>query len=351
MYGNIFYQSYFSGIGGVETFLYELARLTEKTGRDLTIIYGGGDRQQIERIRKHCRILSWAEVQKPVKCKKAFFNYGIEHINEIDAEEYIQIVHADFKDPSLKNYPPTKHKKITKRYAVSENNAKSWYELTGEKIGVLYNPINIDEEPRVMTLISAQRLTSEKGGKRLEKMIQALDRAKIPYVWHIFSNMRLDIESPNLMYHEPTLDVRKWLKYADYMVLLSDTEGYPYTAYESLCLGTPIIITKLPILPELGCDKTNSIVLDFDMNNLDVNEIYSKAGTFKFTYKPKPDKWSELLPGKRTYTYEPPKSVRILVLATYFDIVLNRWVSKNEQYETTLDRANIIVSNGYARYI
>jgi len=351
MFGNVFYQTHLSVIGGVETFLYELARLADTNKRDLTIIYGSGDRHQIERIRKHCRIYSWNEVPKPVKCKKAFFNYGLEHIDDIEAEEYIQIVHADFKDPSLKNYPPTVNPKITKRYAVSQNNAKSWEELTGEKLDVIYNPIQLDKEPRIMTLVSAQRLTSEKGGKRLERMVRELDSANIPYVWHIFSNTTLTVNSPNIMYHEPTLDVRRWLKYADFMVLLSDTEGYPYTAYESLCLGTPLIITRLPILSELGCTDENSIVLDFDMSNLDVDAIYKRAGNMKFTYTKKPDKWTELLPGKSDYKYVPPKTVRIVAIATYFDVVLNKWVTRNEQYDTTYDRADKIVSSGYARYL
>lgn len=351
MFGNVFYQSYLSAIGGVETFLYELARLAHKNNRDLTIIYGGGDHNQIERIRKYCRILSWNEAPKPVVCERAFFNYGLERIEEFKAKEYIQIVHADFKDPSLKGYPPTMHPKITKRFAVSKNNAKSWKELTGEDIGVLYNPINIDDEPRIMTLVSAQRLTAEKGGKRLEKMVKALDASKIPYVWHIFANARLETDSPNIMYHAPTLDVRRWLKYADYMVLLSDTEGYPYAAYESLCLGTPLIITRLPILGELGCNETNSIVLDFDMSNLDVKKIYEQAGNMKFTYKQKPDKWTELLPGKSDYTFTPPSKLEIVVLAPYFDVVLNKWMKRGERYYTTPDRAEIIVSNGYARYI
>ena len=351
MFGNVFYQSYFSAIGGVETFLFELARLASENNRDLTIIYGGGDRCQIERIRKYCRILSWSEVQKPVVCKKAFFNYGIEHIEEFQAEEYIQIVHADFKDPSLKNYPPTNHPKITKHYAVSKNNAKSWEELTGEKIDVLYNPINIDPEPRVMTLVSAQRISHEKGCKRLEKMVQALDASKVPYVWHFFANGRLDVESPNIMYHAPTLDVRRWLKYADYMVLLSDTEGYPYTAYESLCLGTPVILTKFPSTKDLGCNESNSFLVDFDLHDLDVDKIYKKAGKFKFTYKPKPDGWLEQLQGESDYTYTPPKKCLILALAPYFDVVLNKWVARNEKYETTPERANIIVSAGYARYL
>ena len=351
MYETVFFQEHFNIIGGVETFLYELARLAERNKKDLTIIYRSGHPDQIERIRKHCRILSWNEVAKPVVCKRAFFNYGLSVIQDIVADEYIQIIHADFKSPSLKNYPPTHHPKITKQYAVSKNNAKSWEELTGEKIDVLYNPITIDEEPRVMTLISAQRFSGEKGGERLVKLIEALDKAEIPYVYHIFSDQTLPIQSPNVMYHQPTLDIRRWLKYADYMVLLSDTEGYPYTAYESLCLGTPLIITKLPIIGELGCTPENSIVLEFDMSNLDVKKIYEKSGTFDFHYRQKPDKWTDLLLGKSTYKYEKPEKVAIQVLKVYFDIIENRWMKSFEIYNTTPERAKTIVKNGYARYV
>ena len=74
----------------------------------------------------------------------------------------------------------------------------------------------------------------------------------------------------------------------------------------------------------------------------------------KFKYTPKPDGWTPLLEAKGTmgeYVYEEPTEVRILVLRVYYDIVLQRWVQRNEQYCTTPERASIIVSNGYARYI
>ena len=220
MFTNVYFQEHINYIGGVETFLYELARLSYDNNRDLTIIYRTGDLAQIRRIEKYCRILPIDKVEKPIKCKRAFFNYGLSAINDIEADEYIQLIHADFKDKSLANYPIIQSDKIDRYFSVSINNGKSYKELTGrDDIEVLYNPIKIDEEPRIMTLVSAQRMTGEKGPKRLETMIQRLDNAKIPYVWHIFSGVRLSIESDNVVYHKPTLDTRRWFKYADYVVL------------------------------------------------------------------------------------------------------------------------------------
>lgn len=354
IYNNVFYQSHFNIIGGVETFLFELAKLANKNKRDFTIVYKSGHPKQIERLKKYCRVYQLDEIEKPIKCKRAFFNYNIDPIDMFEADEYIQLVHADFKSAILQDWIKKCNcycdPRITKTYAVSKNNAKSFKEVMGKDIDVLYNPIVLEDEPRVMTLLSAQRLSAEKGGKRLEKMVQALDRSGVPYVWHIFSDQRLSVNSPNVMYHETTLTVRNWIKYADYTVLLSDTEGFPYTAYESLCLGTPLIITKLPMLPDLGTNDDNSIVLDFDMSNLDVNEIYRRAGTFNFEYIPKPDGWLKLLKGKMTYSYTPPKMVKVKAIMNYNDIQLKRDIKKGDVYEVTEERAKYLVEKRGVEY-
>lgn len=346
---NVFYQYNLNIIGGIETFLYELARLCSENKRDLTIVYRIGDEHQIRRLKKYCRCVSYKEIEKPIKCKRAFFNYALDIIDDIEAEEYIQLVHADFKSEVLKGYPLLQSDKITKYYAVSKNNAKSFFEITGKKIDVIYNPLTLDDEPRIMTLVSAQRLSLEKGPKRLEKLIEELEEHNIPYVWHIFSNDRLSVKSENVVYHKPTLEIRRWLKYADYVVLLSDTEGFPYTAYESLGLGTPLIITKLPILSELGADSNNSIVLDFDLSNLDVKDIYNRAGTFNFSYRLKDKKWLDLIKGQSTYV--PPKTIPIKVCNDYFSTSLNRNIKVGEIIECTKDRAKLIVDKGFATYL
>lgn len=354
LYQNVFYQLHISNIGGIETFLYELARLSCKHGRDLTIVYRTGDPAQIERISGYCRILPLSNMEKPIKCHKAFFNYAVDAIDDFEADEYIQIIHADFKSDILQgwihNNPQSD--KITTRYAVSTNNAKSYEEVTHRIVtGVLYNPIQIDDEPRVMTLVSAQRMSGEKGVKRIQKLVKLLDNAQIPYVWHIFADNVVQMDSENVMFHKMTLDVRKWIKYADYTVLLSDTEGFPYTVYESLCLGTPVIVTPLLMLDEMGASAENSIVVNFDMSDVDVEKIYERAGTFHFEYKPKPDGWLNLLTGKSTYKYIAPEYVKIRASMRYLDTALNRTVEEGEVYKVTKERAKLIVDKGMANYI
>lgn len=351
MLHNVFYQLHINGIGGIETFLYELARLSFENKRDLTIVYRTGDPIQIARIRKFCRIVSLAEIEKPIKCHRAFFNYAVDAIDLFEADEYIQLIHADFKSDILQgwihNNPQSD--KITTRYAVSSNNKKSYEEVTGYPIkGVLYNPIHIDNEPRIMTLVSAQRMSSEKGVKRIKKLVKLLDEAKIPYVWHIFADNPVPMNSENVMYHKSTLEVRKWLKYADYTVLLSDTEGFPYTIYESLCLGTPVIVTPLLMLDEMGINKGNSIILDFDMSNVDVQEIYKKAGTLKFKYAPKPDGWLELLPEKGEYEY---KLVTVKATTTYYDMNLSKNIKEGSVYEVSSERAKALLENNVAEIV
>ena len=351
MYGNVFYQLHINKIGGIETFLYELARLSYEHKRDLTIVYRSGDPVQIARIRKYCRILSLAEIEKPIKCHKAFFNYAVDAIDLFEADEYIQLIHADFKSEILQGWIHSNPQsdKITTRYAVSTNNKKSYEEVTNYKVkGVLYNPIQIDEEPRVMTLVSAQRMSGEKGVNRIKKLVKMLDTARVPYVWHIFADKPVDMESENVMFHKSTLDVRRWLKYTDYTVLLSDTEGFPYTIYESLCLGTPIIVTPLLMLDEMGVNSKNSIILDFDMSNVDVQEIYKKAGTFKFKYEKKPDGWLELLPEESDYKYV---SVKVRATRTYLDIYLKTKIEAGEVYEVPSERANILIEHKFAELI
>ena len=142
--------------------MYELARKYQD--RDLTIIYSSGDEKQIRRLRKYVRCKRYDG--KPIKCDRAFFNYATDIIDNIEANEYIQIIHADFgkgRDKSVKDLKPITSDKIQSFYAVSENNSKSFSEVTGKEVGIAYNPICIEKEPRLMKLIAPQRLTQEKG--------------------------------------------------------------------------------------------------------------------------------------------------------------------------------------------
>lgn len=163
---NIFYVSNFNSIGGVETYIYELARKYHKN-YDITIIYNTGDSKQLERLRKYVRVIKFKGQQ--IECKKAFFNYETDIINNIKADEYIQLIHAMFK---TQNLIPFINPKIDKYYCVSEAAGKEWEELTGIKCILNRNPLEItaEEKKPVLYLVSATRLTAEKRKRENRKI-------------------------------------------------------------------------------------------------------------------------------------------------------------------------------------
>ena len=77
-YNNVFYFNHLNVIGGTESYFYYLARTYEDF--DITIVYKTGDINQINRLKKYCRVKQF-NGQK-IKCKKAFFNYSLKLTND-----------------------------------------------------------------------------------------------------------------------------------------------------------------------------------------------------------------------------------------------------------------------------
>ena len=153
-YTNIFYLN-IAKIGGIETFIYYLAKNYKKY--DITIIYKTADVQQLNRLKKYVRCVKYNN--QIIKCKKAFFNYNMDIIDNVEAEEYYQILHGDY---NAVNIPYNTNNKITKYLGVSKIVCDSFYKATGIKADLIYNPVFIEPPTKILKLISATRLTCEK---------------------------------------------------------------------------------------------------------------------------------------------------------------------------------------------
>ena len=88
---NIFYFHHLNQIGGVENMFYELAK--KYNNFDITIYYDTGDQKQIDRLKKYVRVKKYQGER--IKCEKAFFNYNMNIIDNVDANDYYLIIHAD----------------------------------------------------------------------------------------------------------------------------------------------------------------------------------------------------------------------------------------------------------------
>lgn len=340
MYKNVFYFSHINDIGGVETMFYELAKKYKNW--DITIVYSTGAKQQINRLRQFVRVEKLDKAKK-IECEKAFFNYSLA-LDYFNAKEYWQIIHADYVQQKLE---PHLDSRMTGYIAVSNTVAKSFKQLTGIDAIVCYNPITIEDQDTlpVLNMLSATRLTKEKGKGRMAKLAERLNSAGVLFNWDIYTNDREPINIPGVYYKQPTLNIRPYIANADLVVQLSDSEGWCYTINEAMCLGVPVLSTPCPSIAEMDGEV---IYLNFDLSNLDevIERISKLKKKRKSAYKPKKDIWDKLLvPGKSTY-YTEEKKVRGVAVKNYFDIQLQDTIMPGDINYFTKSRADELVSKG-----
>jgi glycosyltransferase involved in cell wall biosynthesis len=182
------------------------------------------------------------------------------------------------------------------------------------------------------------------------RLAEELDKANIDYVWYIFTTDTGGINNDNVIYRKPTLDVRKWLQHADYVVQLSDSEACSYTINESLLLGTPLIVTPLPYLEELGIkDNENCYILSFDLSNIsDVVKKIKNVPKFDNFKLPSDiyDKW--IVKGKSKYKEELKMRYLVEALNTYeegniVDNELLRIPKEGEKWEVSRERLDVLL--------
>jgi len=344
MYRNVFYFSHLNDIGGVETMLWHLAR---KYGEDhdIAVVYRSGAREQVERLKKLLRVHQLKGGER-ISCEKLFINYSTDILNHADAEEVFLIVHADYRALGVK--PPT-HPKINHYIGVSEHVCRVFTELTGKECELCYNPFIQTKPRKALHLITASRLTWEKGKKRMEAFGRALDAAGIPYVWTVYTNDTDAIDNPNILYRRPRLDILPYIAASDYLVQLSDTEGFSYTIQEALSVGTPVIVTPLPMCGEMGIvDGQTGFILPFDMSEIPVEAICK--GLKKFRYTPRKDRWGELL-AAGVDVEKKNDGVEVRVKTPYHDMQRGRDMASGEVVQETAERAAHIVGMGFAEYV
>lgn len=335
-YNNVFYFDNINSIGGVESFFYYLS----KKYKDMVVFYKTGDYQQIKRLAQNVEVRKYNG--KKIKCKRLFLNYDISIIDNVEFKECIQIIHADFKAINKK---PRLNPKITKYVGVSQVACDSFKESTGIDCELIYNPIDIDKPKKMLRLISATRLTAEKGKDRIIKLGEMLDKAGIPYIWLIFTNDWNVIKNPNIVYMEPRLNIIDYIANSDYLVQLSDSESFCYSVVESLLCSTPVIVTDCPVFKEIGIENgKHGFVVDFDMENVPIKEIYK--GLPKFTYIPPKDTWDIDVKSD----YKPNEMVELVPLKEIDDLEYNVRYNKGVPFKTVRWRANHIVDNDLALF-
>lgn len=337
---NVFYFKNIGSVGGCESFFYYLSKIY----KDFVIYYREGNPEQIKRLAKNVEVIKYNE--KPIECDNFFCCYAPDIIDNVKAKHYYHIIHCDYKKVW---FSPILNPKFEKYIAVSKVAGESFKELTGIDYELIYNPIEI-EIPKVekyndnkLHLISATRLTREKGLKRMQILAKALEKAGIEYEWEIYTNRHREAVGNNVVYKEPKLDILPEIAKADYLVQLSDCEAFCYSIVESLLVGTKVICTDLPVLKELNVKHSlNAIICDFNMSNIDLDQIRQKYN--KIDFLPPYSNWDKYL--KKESNYNPKDLVKVRTKRGFTLIDEKIKTIRGQEIDITKERASYLESKG-----
>ena len=347
-HSNILYIRDLSEIGGVETFIWEMVK--KYHNYDIAVVYKTAHRKQLERLEKYC--ICYKHTTQIIKCDVAIINWDTSIIDFIDdGADIYQTIHGDYSNP-VYTWRPLTHPRIKQYICITKHVLKTFKELMHvDNVMLGYNPLEIDDNDKLLIMVSATRLSPIKGKDRMIRLAQALNDKGINYIWYIFTNDTDAIKNDNVIYMKPRLDVGKWLAKADYVVQLSDTEACSYTINEALYRNIPVITTPLPYLEEIGVkDGVNSWILDFDCKNMK-HVVDNIMNIPKFKFNRLNDSYDEILSHIPSH-FEEDKYMKVKVeaLGTYkqfnvIDTELNKIPEEGEQFEITKERLNVLMGN------
>lgn len=345
---NVIYFPNINCVGGIETFTYEMGLKYGKS-YDLTLIYQNGDPGMIAKIAKVMRVIKYRR-DDHIVCDTFIFGYGHEIIDNVTAKNIIQTFHADY---ICRHLNPCFDERITHRFGVADNTTdgiREHYEWAKD-IETMYNPYTPKKPRKVLRLISATRLSAEKGMNRMIAFADALDKSNVPFHWDIYTDIHRDFPNKSVAVMPPRLDVLDFIADADYLVQLSDTEGYSYSIVEALSVGTPVICTEIPVARENGViDGKTGFILPFDMSKIPVKQICK--GLKKFEYTPRETHYDQyLVKGKAEFEDDKGGNCEIRCKKRYFDIELNDYQMPGDKQTVTWERADKLVQLGVVEVI
>lgn len=333
---NVLYFPNLNCVGGIETFCYEMG-LKYGGDYDLTVIYRSGDADMVKHIREVCRVIKY-NTGDIIICDTFIFGYGHDILKSVEAKEIIQTFHADY---ICRHLNPSDDPRITKRFAVADNTTngiREHYEWAKD-IKTMYNPYTVKKPKKVLHFISATRLTAEKGFERMVKFATALDEAGVSFHWDIYTDIPREFPNKSVAVMKHRLDILDFIADADYLVQLSDTEGYSYSIVEALSVGTPVICTAFPVAAEQGVENGKTgFILPFDMSDIPIEAIVK--GVKKFKVAPRETHYDEVLvKGKSEFEAVKTEMVRVRCKKYYFDLVFSRHMNYGEEWEVPRIRA------------
>lgn len=177
----------------------------------------------IHKIKQYCRVYQLRQEDK-IKCKVMVINYDSSVCDQVIEGKIYMTLHADYSNEIYHGSHPDFKPRIDSYISITKH-IQQWLKEQGIDSQVIYNPLTIEDDKPIV-LMSATRMSKAKGKERVIKLAEALNKAKINYIWYIFTPSRDEIDNPNIIYMKERTDLDRFMHQADYGVQLSDSERF-----------------------------------------------------------------------------------------------------------------------------
>lgn len=330
------YTSYLHIVGGIETYILNFTDLM-KSDFEMVVVCPRLPEEMEKRIP-----VPVIKSQEPISCDTLIMIRMMDPIpKHITYQKSIRMCHAMKSNPSWRILQD-----CDKVVHVSKA-SKTSFQSSGE---VIYNPLSYSEKKSLL-LVSATRIPALDKGKNAERMLKLakmLNDKEIPFLWFNFSDAPLQNAPKGFVNVGHFAELQPYIKRADYLVQLSDHEGFGYSVLEALMVGTAVICTPFETTKELGVvDGKNGYIIPYDLN-FAVEKLLT-VPEFSYTYdndKIK-TKWTKLLKSKprpKSKTRNPHDLVMVRVAMSYHDLHLNRYLNRNQCVQMTRERAEYLAN-------
>ncbi len=219
----------------------------------------------------------------------------------------------------------------------------------------------------MIKLVTISRISKEKGFERMLQMERLLLASGVPFIWDCFGDTstaygrKVVPKFKRVKFKGVTSTPLEVMKQYNYLVQLSDTEGFPYSIYEAMQQKLPVIATDFPSIHEMIEDGVNGYILDMDLNNFDSNKIQTVPVITSFTEKSTEQDWIKLIKmtkkrnpavkpaagatrgPRRTQTPKAPEKkneVQVIVTRRYHDTVLDKVFDEGDRHMVSAERSN-----------
>lgn len=302
-------------IGGTETFLYNLCKYYKD--KNIIVLYKTGKSECLDLLHPYCQLVR-DDGKRTYTCDVLIMgNYFAQHIYpRVTAKQKYQMIHADYTGMKQAGWPiQLERPNDVKCICVSDVAAAGLKREFGYNSLVNYNILDKDlAKDKPVVFITLSRATREKGINRIIKLCQLFKKLNKKFIFLLCGTIAEQSENavlkaikeiPEIILIPPSNGNKALIAAADYLVQLSDTESFCYSAYEALIMGKPVILSDFPEAANIVIEGKNGYIIPRDEKKYDeklVNKIFNKIPK-KVTYEDRCnyELWEKIFSGEEVH--------------------------------------------------